>query len=107
MSDAKEYINVWDSVLKYSIDIPKIKQFTEMLLQDYYLLCKNILKKETCNICSKCMLSTQKVIYVLKCNHKFHKDCYENYITDNVKCKNCSNIGLEFYEYKSPSPAPN
>ena len=107
MSDENEYLTIWDNVLKYSIDVPKIKNFTEMLLQEYYLLSKRLLHKEMCSICLKYMYSSDRVVYVLKCNHKFHKNCYEEYIKNNIKCKKCSNIGLEFYENKSPSPAPN
>ena len=42
--------------------------------------------------CSICLDKLDKNIFILKCNHKFHKECLSRWLNINPSCPLCRNI---------------
>ena len=53
-----------------------------------YKLNEDLEESDNCSICLE-NYNKDNIINVLKCGHKYHKDCIDDWINDNNKCPLC------------------
>ena len=53
-----------------------------------YKLNEDLDKSDNCSICLE-NYNKDNIINVLKCGHKYHKDCIDDWINDNNNCPLC------------------
>ncbi len=88
----KDFIAKLQSIKQYKINCNKENYIItlnnhDIILKSFLYKGKN-LKNETCSICKELYTENEEIV-LLGCNHKFHYNCINKWINDNISCPLC------------------